>query len=356
MGNFGEKNMFRYFIMFQKNPAAEIQNVYKCDACNFITGNKKDYIRHERTKKHGRNVSPLVSFYPSPITPPPEPAPEPAPCDDKCKFVCKDCNKNCISRVTLWRHRKKCQPTAPVTEEPPVENTHIMKEMIIEVIRQNNQQNAAFIENFTENFTEKFMEKFSEMSKQQTVVTNNMTMNNNNTVNNQFNLNFFLNEKCKDAVNLVDFINSLQVQVSDLVNTGKVGFVEGITTILLDKLRDLDVYTRPMHCTDIKREIIYVKNQNVWEKENDEKTHMKSLVNIIARKNLEQISKWAEQNPDFMTLDSSAYNEYIQIGMNSTGGTVEQQEKNIDKVVTNILKAVVIDKQTERMIASNSAS
>lgn len=237
---------------------------------------------------------------------------------------------------------------SPSSSAESSENTKIMKDILCEVIRQNNQQNAAFIENFTENFTEKFMEKFVEMSKPSApVITNNTTTN--NTVNNQFNLNFFLNEKCKNALNLVDFINSLEVQVSDLVNTGKMGFVEGITSILLNKLRKLDVYARPLHCTDSKREIVYIKHQNVWEKENDDKTRVKSLVNIIARKNLEQITKWAEENPDFVTLDSKAYNEYIQIAMNSTGGTVAQQEKNIDKVVGNIMKAVVIDKQIERI-------
>jgi len=338
--------------MFQKNPYIENPILYNCKLCDFITGNKKDYSRHEMTKKHRRNVSLDVSFLPSNAVLSTESSQIDIISDEECKnkFLCKSCNKDCLSRVTLWRHKKKCQnqplpQIQPLSDESVSGNTTMMKEMLIEVVRQNNQQNAVFIENFTE----KFMEKFCEMSKQQSIITNNNNTTNNNTVNNQFNLNFFLNEKCKNAINLVDFINLLQVNVSDLVNTGKVGFVEGITTILLNKLKEYDVYSRPLHCTDSKREIVYVKHQDVWEKENDEKTRNKKLVNNNGKKNLDQITKWAEENPDFMVLDSKAYNEYVQIGMSSTGGTVEQQDKNIDKVVGNIMKAVVIDKQSERL-------
>ena len=299
---------------------------YYCDACKYNTNNRTDFKKHELTAKHKTNISKSAT--------------------------CSHCDKLFQNRVALWKHKQCCTEVPVAKTDSPAEykltGKESMKEILSEVIRQNNQQNAAFIENFTENFTEKFMEKFMEMSKQTTpTITNNTT--NNNTVNNQFNLNVFLNEKCKNALNLADFINTLHVQVSDLVHTGKVGFVEGITTILLDKLREVDIYKRPLHCTDAKREIVYVKNANTWEKESDDKANMKRLVNIVARKNLAQLSRWAEENPDFLILDSKAYNEYIQIGMNSTGGTVEQQEKNIEKVVSNVLKSVTIDKHQERL-------
>lgn len=308
---------------------------YYCDACKYNTNNRTDFTKHEMTAKHKTNMS-------------------------KCA-TCSHCDKSFQNRAALLKHKQCCTDVLAVNKMDSISPTESesksdykltgkesMKEILSEVIRQNNQQNAAFIENFTENFTEKFMEKFMEMSKQTTpTITNNTT--NNNTVNNQFNLNVFLNEKCKNALNLADFINTLHVQVSDLVHTGKVGFVEGITTILLDKLREVDIYKRPLHCTDVKREIVYVKNANTWEKESDDKASMKRLVNIVARKNLAQLSRWAEENPDFLILDSKAYNEYIQIGMNSTGGTVEQQEKNIEKVVSNVLKSVAIDKHQERL-------
>jgi hypothetical protein len=300
---------------------------YYCDVCKYNTNNRTDFTKHELTVKHKTNISKTMT--------------------------CSRCEKIFQNRATYCKHKQSCPESDGTSESEPTSEYKLtgkesMKEILSEVIQQNNQQNAAFIENFTETFTEKFMEKFMEMSKQTPAsITNNTT--NNNTVNNQFNLNFFLNEKCKNALNLVDFINSLHVQVSDLVNTGKVGFVEGITTILLNKLREVDVYKRPLHCTDIKREIVYVKNENTWEKENDDKTNMKRLVNIVARKNLAQLSRWAEENPDFLILDSKAYHEYVQIGMNSTGGTVEQQDKNIEKVVSNVLKSVAIDKHRERI-------
>jgi predicted GIY-YIG superfamily endonuclease len=311
-----KENEYRSVLRHEKKPGDSEENLstkqeqtskYFCEACKYNTKNRTDFAKHEMTSKHKANLSKHVST------------------------------------------------VEPVDAEYKLTGKESMKEILSEVIRQNNQQNASFIENFTENFTEKFMEKFMEMSKQSSPsITNNTT--NNNTVNNQFNLNVFLNEKCKNALNLADFINTLHVQVSDLVNTGKVGFVEGITTILLNKLRAVDIYKRPLHCTDVKREIVYVKNANIWEKESDDKTNMKRLVNIVARKNLAQLSRWAEENPDFLVLDSNAYNEYIQIGMNSTGGTVEQQEKNIEKVITNVLKSVAIDKQQERLSNDNSDS
>ena len=327
------------FHFVSKNPTASENSGYNCDACGFITGNKKDFIRHEKTLKHGRNVSLLFQKTPDHIQ-----------IDHQTvslRHACIKCSGVFSSRVTLWRHKKKCEKSQPLDTpcdhiDSSAENTVLIQDFLSEVAKQNNHQNVAFIEQFTE----KFMEKFMEMSTAPSLtITNNTT--NNNTVNNQFNLNVFLNEKCKNALNMVEFIDSLEVQVSDLVHTGKVGFVEGITTILLNKMGELDVYQRPLHCTDAKREVVYIKNENAWEKENDDKSRVRCMVNRIAKKNLDQIVKWAEENPDFMVLDSKAYNEYIQIGLHSTGGTVEQQEKNIDKVVTNILKAVVIDKKKE---------
>jgi DNA polymerase elongation subunit (family B) len=180
------------------------------------------------------------------------------------------------------------------------------------------------------------------MSKQ-THVINNTT--NNNTQNNQFNLNVFLNEECKDAINIVDFVESLKITVNDLEQTGHLGYVQGITRIFVQALKQLDVTMRPVHCTDIKRETVYIKDQDNWEKENNEKTKLRNVLKKIARKNLKMLPAWQEQNPDFRYLDTRENNEFIQISLNSLGPeTREEQERQEDKIIRNVLKEVVLDK------------
>jgi hypothetical protein len=175
--------------------------------------------------------------------------------------------------------------------------------------------------------------------------TNINNTNSNNTTNNQFNINLFLNERCKNAVNIVDFLNSLQVQIQDLEKTGKLGYVEGISSILLKGLRELNVYQRPIHCTDLKRETVYVKDNDTWEKDSGEKTKLKNVIKLIAKKNLKTLPKWQQENPDFITLDTKENNEYLKIALNSLGGQSEEEdEKFTGKIIRNVLKDVLIDK------------
>ena len=175
----------------------------------------------------------------------------------------------------------------------------------------------------------------------------NITNNTNNTTNNtQFNLQFFLNETCKDAMNITDFINSLQVQIADLEKTGKLGYVEGISGIFLRGLKELDYTMRPIHCTDLKRETVYVKDENSWEKDDDEKATLKLAIQRVSRKNLRTLPRWQEENPDFRILDTKENDSYMKIALNSMGGqTDEEHEKYVEKIVKNVLKEVVIEKK-----------
>jgi hypothetical protein len=154
-----------------------------------------------------------------------------------------------------------------------------------------------------------------------------------------------LNEDCKNAINIVDFVESLKITVNDLEQTGRLGYAEGITRIFIDALKRLDVTKRPLHCTDIKRETVYIKDQDNWEKENAEKTKLRNIVKKIARKNLKMIPAWQEQNPDFRYLDTPENNEFIQISLNSLGPESSEQQENVEnKIMRNVLKEVVIDK------------
>jgi len=160
--------------------------------------------------------------------------------------------------------------------------------------------------------------------------------------NNKFNINFFLNEQCKDAISLMDFVSSLQLQLSDLENTAKLGYVDGITKIILDGIKDMDVYKRPIHCTDLKRETIYIKDQNSWEKENEDKTHLRKAINIVSHKNIQQIPRWQEENPDCMDVTHPKSMEYLNIMINANGGNTTEIEKNTEKIIKNLAKEVTV--------------
>jgi hypothetical protein len=155
-----------------------------------------------------------------------------------------------------------------------------------------------------------------------------------------------LNEECKNALNIEDFINSLKLTVNDIEETGKLGYTQGLTRIFVKALNDLDVNMRPFHCTDIKRETVYIKDQDNWEKENAEKTKLRNVLKQIARKNLKMLPEWQEKNPDFRYLDTPENEKFMQISISSLGSEYEdEQEKMDDKIIRNVLKEVVLEKK-----------
>jgi len=168
-------------------------------------------------------------------------------------------------------------------------------------------------------------------------------------MNNNFKLSVFLNETCKDAMNLTDFVNSLTLTLKDLEDTGKFGYEEGISKIFINGLKELDVSKRPIHCTDIKREKLYIRDSNIWEKD-QEQEHLRKAVRKVANQNVNQIIDWIKANPESQNYDSKKNDQYLQIVIKSTGGrTKEEEEKRIGKVITNIAKHVEIDKTSKNV-------
>ena len=325
------------------------KGIYSCIHCNLITSNKKDFNKHIHTKKHLKNVNisekntknadDLTLFNNSLTTNPKKIS----------HNICSKCNKKYKSRVGLWYHNKKCnfseekpnlnEENISLTTEEIEENTEeenpISSAMILELLKQNNEFKELLIEQ---------NKKIIELVGSSNVTNNNIT-NSNNTTNNKFNLNIFLNEKCKDAFNITDFINGIDVGFKDFENFGRLGYVGSINNILIRELKCLDVYKRPIHCSDLKREVIHVKDNDTWVKDEDKK-HMKRAIKLIEHKNIKLVPGWLKANPKADDISTKKHEEYMKILDNSMGEMKdEDNERNYDKIIRNVAKEILIDKE-----------
>jgi len=179
--------------------------------------------------------------------------------------------------------------------------------------------------------------------------TNNTTISNSNNHSNNktFNLQFFLNETCKNAMNIMDFVDSIKLQLSDLETVGKLGYVEGITNIINENLKALDVTQRPVHCTDKKREVLYVKDENKWEKENESKTKIRKAIKHISHKNSKLIPVFRDKYPDCGKSISKYADQFNKIVVEAMGGAGDNDTEKENKIIANISKHVTINKDIE---------
>ena len=250
-----------------------------------------------------------------------QPISSPFDTNSDSKFVCNICNKKYSDNSGLWRHKKKCN----ISSFEKKDNYHEElsdKELMMIIVKQNSQL-LDVIKNGTHN-----------------------TINSNNNSNNKtFNLQFFLNETCKDAINISDFVNSIKPQLADLETTGRLGYVEGVSNIILNNLNNLNNHERPIHCSDQKREVIYIKDNDEWIKENDDKPILTKAIKVIANENIKNINQWKKLNPDCTDSDSKKNNLYLKIVSNAMSGlTAEESNKNINKIISNVAKEVIINK------------
>jgi uncharacterized protein YxeA len=310
------------------------QSKFICEPCHYLTSNKKDYNKHLATRKHQCSIN---SNNCNPINPQNE------------ILTCLNCDKIYKSRVGLWRHKKICIKSENIKSENITLDIGISASSISDssnnVIQLLINENKELI-NDNKDFKNMIIELVktnNELQKQMVDVCQKIQPGNNNTINSHnktFNLQVFLNEECKDAMNMSDFINSIEIKVSDLVNIGKLGYVEGMSNIIIKQLNDTDMYKRPVHCSDAKRETLYVKEENKWEKDTQETKQMLTAVWGVNKKNYTLLANWKETHPDCMSSKSNQSDEYMKITSKVMDGDLE----NINKVIKKVSKQVVIDK------------
>jgi hypothetical protein len=291
---------------------------FYCNLCDFKCFKQSNWQKHVQTRKHlyghtGNKMEILEM-------------------GKNAEFVC-NCGKEFATNSGLWKHAKKCQVVAQVADDKPSNNensdliTYLMSEnaelktLILDIAKKESYNNC---NNNSHN-------------------TNNNNTTNNNSNNKSFNLQFFLNETCKDAMNIMDFVESIQFQLSDLESVGEKGYIEGISDIIIKNLKNLDVTQRPVHCTDKKRETIYVKDDDKWEKDEENKK-MHKMVRKVQDKNFRMIKKFKEKYPDYHKASSKHSDAYNNIIIESMGGRGDNDFEKEEKIIKKVSKEVTVNK------------
>jgi hypothetical protein len=271
----------------------------------------------------------------------------------KKTYTC-ECSKNYQTSSGLWKHKKVCLFTNKSEEIPKKENstkeetietiTNIAideKQLILMLLKDNNELKQMIMEQTKENkeLTTAMIEQQSKVLELCKDGTYNINSNNKS-----FNLQFFLNETCKNAMNINDFVNSVQIQLSDLEKLGEIGYVDGISNIIIKNLKELDVTQRPVHCMDKKREVLYIKNENKWEKEDDENKQIRKAIKQIAHKNSKLLKSFREKYPDYGKSESKCSDQYNKLVIEAMGGRGDNDIEKENKIIKNIVKEVVIEK------------
>ena len=309
---------------------------FECIHCDYMTSSKKDYDKHLLTRKHKirtntNNDEEKILKIPS-----------------RNKVYSCNCGKQFKHASSLWNHKQKCIPkqeSVYYEQENSPKTTD--SDMIIELLKQNQEFKQLMIEQSKQ--IQEQQQENQELQKQLIEAVKvsgshieNQTINNNNQ---KFNLNFFLNEQCKDAINMSEFIENMELDLEDLTETGRLGYVGGISRILINKLQELDIYKRPLHCTDVKRETLYIKDNNEWEKQDNSKEKMSKIIGQVANKNCRNIHKWEKENPGYEVFDSPENMEYINLTQAVLGGFSDQETKQFkDKIIRSVIKEVVVNK------------
>jgi hypothetical protein len=330
-------------MTYKKDPK---NSSFFCEKCNFICDKKSLWDRHILTAKHLNTYADGTKYLHAQTD-------ELNSINSLNKFAC-ECGKKYNHRQSLFTHKKRCTIIKNENEiiniseissivESITPNTKIDEFMILELMKQNQEFKQLIIEQQQE------MQKQHQESQQQIIelvkgnIGSTHNTNSHNNITNNFNLNVFLNETCKDAMNIKDFIDSLQVHFQDLEYNGVNGYAAGISNIFLRELQKLDVCKRPIHCSDVKREVFHIKNEDGWEKERE---LLIKCIKQITRKNIVLLADWRDAHPGCMDLDNKINDKYNKINCETLGPYLDaEEEKCFNKIISKVAKATVINKQ-----------
>ena len=301
---------------------------YTCETCAFKCSKKSNYFAHVSTAKHQNGLKRYKKI---------QNDTKKMPKNAEDVYDC-ECGKSYKYHSGLWRHQSRNTCCASNTntnihEEPTNESdSNVLANLVLEVVKQNKDLTLQ-----NQDLTNKILEICKNG-------TNNTMITNNNSNNKTFNLNVFLNEQCKDAMNIMEFVESVKIQFADLESVGKLGFVEGISSIIVKNLKAMDIHKRPVHCSDSKREVMYIKDEDKWEKENDDKNKLRKVIKHIAQKNSRMIPEFKSKYPDCVYSDSIKSDQYNKLVIEAMGGKGDNDSEKEDKIIKRLAKEILIDK------------
>ena len=330
-------------IINANNKTVKEKVKYICESCDFKTKNKRDYSKHLLTIKH---MSVL-------IVEPNQPK----------NYTCI-CNRVYTCRQGLYSHKKKCEVINDINQANEemiatklavdqnmlaiIQENSSFKKLILDLVNKKNEENNDLPNsNELQNIIIDLQKQNNDLQKQVLEVCKNIQPGINNSTNNSnnktFNLNFFLNEQCKDAMNLSEFVNSFHLKMEDLERVGELGYVEGIGKLLVNKLNDLDVYKRPMHCSDAKRETLYVKDKDKWEKEQSDNPKIRKAIKKVSSQNMLLLNQWRDTHPGSRLSTSEVNTQFISLVKQANGGNDDIVDSE-DKIIRRIAREIVIAK------------
>jgi hypothetical protein len=257
-------------------------------------------------------------------------------------YTCKNCSKTYKARNSLWYHEQKCTSLAKIQYEQKATPLHVddpmQTSLILELVKQNQEFKQLLIE---QNKT------ILEVAKNSQINNNTINNNNNSHSNNKtFNLQFFLNETCKDAMNMKDFIKSLELSLPELEKMGEIGFAEGMSRVFVNRLNSLDITKRPIHCSDVKREIIHIKDDNKWERDNANLDRLRKIIKQLTHKNILKVDDWKKANPGCTEYNSRKNDQYLRINMEAIGPVDDDEVKrDFGKIIRRVAENTAIDKK-----------
>jgi len=305
----------------------KIANKYVCNHCDYKCSKNSDYVKHNNTRKHKIATMEILEI---PII---------------ADHTCSICDKKFKTYSGLWKHSYKClSPPKQPSPQSHSSTEDMQMTLILELVKQNQEFKNLLIQQSNQMMEQN--KTMIDVAKNSQVSNSHNTISNNNNNNKTFNLQFFLNETCKDAMNMKDFIQSLEMSLPELEKMGELGFAEGMSRVFVNRLNSLDVTKRPIHCSDVKREIIHIKDDNKWERDNANLDRLRKIIKQLTHKNILRVDDWKKANPGCTEYNSRKNDQYLKLNIEAIGPVDDADvKKDFGKIIRRVAESTTIDKK-----------